>query len=47
MKILEMEQKIEKSFSVFKIIAFESEVANSHNLEQDLRSHIFIRKILS
>ena len=35
MKILEMKQKIENSFSVFKIIAFESEVANSHNPEHD------------
>ena len=35
MKILEMEQKIEKNIFVFQIIAFELGVANSHNLEQD------------
>ena len=30
-----MEQKIQKKFFVFQIIAFELGVANSHNLEQD------------
>ena len=35
MKIQEMEQKIEKKFFVFQIIAFELGVTNSHNLEQD------------
>ena len=30
-----MEQEIQKNFSVFYIIAFESGVTNSHNLEQD------------
>ena len=30
-----MEQKIEKKFFVFTIIAFESGAANSHNPEQD------------
>ena len=30
-----MEQKIEKKFFVFKIIAFEMGAANSHNPEQD------------
>ena len=36
MKFLEMEQKIEKRFCVFKIIAFESEAANSHNPEENI-----------
>ena len=35
MKVQEMEQKIEKKFFVFQIIAFELGVTNSHNLEQD------------
>ena len=30
-----MEQKIDKNFFVFKIIAFELGVANSRNLEED------------
>ena len=30
-----MEQKIEKIFFVFQIIAFELGVANSHNPEED------------
>ena len=30
-----MEQKIEKNFLVFQILAFELEVANSGNIEQD------------
>ena len=35
MKNPEIEQKHQKKFLVLKIIAFESETANSHNLEQD------------
>ena len=35
MNIPEMEQNIQKKFSVFKIIAFQSGAANSHNPEQD------------
>ena len=31
-----MEQKIQKMFSIFQIIAFELGVANSHNLKQDI-----------
>ena len=31
-----MEQKLEKKFFVFQIIAFELGVANSRNLEQDI-----------
>ena len=31
----EMEQKIQKKFSVFKIIAFQLGAANSQNPEQD------------
>ena len=30
-----MEQKMQKKFIVFQIIAFELGVADSHNLEQD------------
>ena len=30
-----MEQKIEKNFFVFQILAFELGVANSRNIEQD------------
>ena len=30
-----MEQKIKKKLFVFKIIAFEYRIANSHNLEKD------------
>ena len=30
-----MEQKVEKTFFVFKIIAFELGTANSHNPQQD------------
>ena len=59
MKILEMEQKIEKNIFVFQIIAFELGVANSHNLEQDtcrrqlmcsetpLRSHLKLGETFS
>ena len=35
MYLPEMEQKIEKKFSVFQIIAFELTVGYSRNLEQD------------
>ena len=35
MKISEMEQKTMKNSFVFKIIAFESGAANSHNPEED------------
>ena len=35
MKNPEMEQNNQKNFLVLKIIAFESERANSHNPEQD------------
>ena len=35
MKNPEIEQKHQKKFLVLKIIAFESETANSHNPEQD------------
>ena len=35
MKIPEIEQKIEKKFSIFKIIAFELGATNSHNPQQD------------
>ena len=35
MKNPEIEQKYQKKFLVLKIIAFESETANSHNPEQD------------
>ena len=35
MEIPETEQKIEKQFFVFQIIAFELGVANSHNVEQE------------
>ena len=35
MKIPEMEQRIEKKLSVFKIIAFESGVASSDNPKQN------------
>ena len=36
MYIPEMQQKIQKKFFVFQIIAFELGVANSNNLEQDI-----------
>ena len=35
-----MEQKLLKKVSVFQIIAFELEHANSHNLEQELLSGV-------
>ena len=35
MYIQEIDQKIEKNFAVFKIIAFESGAANCHSPEQD------------
>ena len=35
MEIPEMEEKIEKMFSIFQIITFELGVANSRNIEQD------------
>ena len=37
-----MEQKIQKKFFVFQIIAFELGVANSHNLERDTCHQMFI-----
>ena len=36
MKILSTEQKIDKKFFVFKIIAFEEGTGNSHNPEHDI-----------
>ena len=36
MKISEMEQKMERNFLVFKIIAFKQGMANYHNPEQDI-----------
>ena len=33
--IPEMEEEVDKKFFVFRIIAFELGVANSHNLQQD------------
>ena len=54
-----MEQKIQKKFLVFQIIAFELGVANSRNLEQDtchrqsmyeqgpLRFHVTLRETFS
>ena len=59
MKNPEMEQNNQKNFLVLKIIAFESERANSHNPEQDtchwqsmfyettLRFNISLREIFS
>ena len=35
MQIQEMEQRMQKMFLPFQIIAFELGVANSHKLEQD------------
>ena len=36
MKIPEMEENVEKKFSVFKIISFESGAANSQHPEHDI-----------